>query len=157
MVGHNITPADIVDGKHSTDLSASIVFEPTGGAADIQPHGEQVDRRKIHIKLDKVEKPTCPHCCGGIDDFTLLGFWYGWKIGKEPPYWQALRKFVFRRDGFTCQVCHRRFRTAELRAHHIDPKENGGSDSSHNLITLCGECHYDEHPIMPGDEYGEAA
>lgn len=79
--------------------------------------------------------------------FEKLGHWYGWAQGIEPIYWEALRLYVLRRDRFTCQKCYRKLLPSELRCHHVIRKEDGGTDSARNLITLCAECHLDEHPI----------
>lgn len=91
----------------------------------------------------------CPHCGNAITNFEVLGFWYGWQFGIVPPYWDRLRLYVFQRDDYTCQTCRRRLPVGLLRCHHRQPKEEGGPDSARNLVTLCGDCHADEHPIMP--------
>ncbi len=89
----------------------------------------------------------CPHCEGKINDFEHLGYWYGWGLGIEPPYWQELKLYVFRRDDFTCQECHKKFATNLLIAHHIQRKEDGGIDSAKNLQTMCVYCHPDTKPV----------
>jgi hypothetical protein len=94
----------------------------------------------------------CPHCQQGITDFNKLGFWYGWSIGVTPSYWDELRLYVFRRDQFVCNTCGSRRPTDKLNAHHIIAKEQGGTDSARNLMTLCVDCHQDWQPIMPPDE-----
>lgn len=94
----------------------------------------------------------CPHCGNLITNFNDLGHWHGWAFGIEPPYWQELRLFIFRRDHYTCQRCQQRLTLDKLRCHHMIAKEIGGSDSARNLVTLCGECHIDEHPIFPGED-----
>lgn len=96
----------------------------------------------------KVGGNKCPHCQQEIKNFNTLGWWYGWNQGIEPPYWEDLRLYVFRRDEFHCQTCHRMFGMSGLTAHHIIPKETGGSDSARNLVTLCHDCHPDTKPIM---------
>ena len=52
------------------------------------------------------------------------------------------REEVFARDDYTCVVCgfhdpHSRM----LQVDHIKPKVEGGSDSTHNLQTLCQFCN----------------
>lgn len=94
---------------------------------------------------------TCPFCQLKVRP-EALGFWGGWAEGKKPPYWQELRLYVFRRDKYKCRVCHRKFTSSELVAHHVIPKEEGGTDSAANLITVCHACNPDDKPIYPDEE-----
>ncbi len=50
------------------------------------------------------------------------------------------RYFVFARDKYTCQVCHKK-KDKILHTHHLVYRSNGGSDRADNLITVCTECH----------------
>lgn len=53
-----------------------------------------------------------------------------------------IRKAIYRRDGFRCALCDcGKF----LQIHHVIPRGKGGSDSPHNLITLCSYCHSHVH------------
>lgn len=52
------------------------------------------------------------------------------------------RKAVYRRDGFACALCDSR---TGLQIHHCIPRGKGGSNSVHNLITLCSTCHAQAH------------
>lgn len=58
---------------------------------------------------------------------------------------------VDHRDGGKCRICGRRCSTTavsfEDRAerHHVIPRSLGGEDSTHNLATVCWECHEDRH------------
>jgi hypothetical protein len=52
---------------------------------------------------------------------------------------ENLRKATLMRDDFTCQDCGKK--NGRLEAHHIIPRRVKGSDSIHNLITLCPSCH----------------
>lgn len=100
-------------------------------------------------------KPVrCPFCFS-VPSPEMVGFWGGWACGEEPPYWQQLRMFVFWRDMFRCRICHKRFMPRKLVAHHIVPKEQGGEDSSDNLVTLCYKCHEDDKPIYSYDSCDE--
>lgn len=77
-----------------------------------------------------------------VRDLDKLGVWDGWKQGKFPPYWEMLRRYIFRRDRYRCKRCHKFFRDARLLDfHHVVPKEIGGSDNPRNLATLCEKCH----------------
>lgn len=67
--------------------------------------------------------------------------WDGDK-NKIPPYWGDLRMYVFRRDKYRCNKCHKVFRDEKkLDAHHVEWRENGGSDNPKNLVTVCEPCH----------------
>jgi hypothetical protein len=58
---------------------------------------------------------------------------------------------VFKRDGFACQYCGRNSETVVLEVDHIDPKANGGSDDSINLITACFDCNRGKSDRKLGD------
>ncbi|MDB9247469.1 HNH endonuclease [Halorubrum ezzemoulense] len=67
-----------------------------------------------------------------------------------PSDWAKRRKRVYRRDNYTCQNddCGRQggpHGDAELHAHHIVPRSEGGSDALANLVTLCYRCHNEVH------------
>ena len=48
------------------------------------------------------------------------------------------RRAIYRRDGFRCALCDS---TRFLQIHHYIPRGRGGTNSPHNLITLCSDCH----------------
>ena len=52
------------------------------------------------------------------------------------------RKAIYRRDGFACALCDCR---KYLTVHHYIKRSLGGSNSPHNLITLCTYCHNHVH------------
>ena len=61
-----------------------------------------------------------------------------------------IRKAIYRRDGYCCALCDS---PRQLQIHHVMPRSQGGSNSPHNLITLCMYCHNTAHgtrfPEMP--------
>jgi len=62
------------------------------------------------------------------------------------PRWQQMRLRVFERDKWTCRCCGKADKT--LNAHHpvYRPYAEGPWDYDVNeLVTLCAECHSDEH------------
>lgn len=144
LVTHLLNPDDILSGKHS---SSNCSIEKAEIAKPRMPQDNLIPKhgRGRPSALESI----CPHCGGLIERFDQLGFWYGWAIGIEPPYWEELRQHVFRRDDYSCQKCRRRLPMLDLRCHHIQPKEEGGTDSSKNLVTQCYYCHADERPIFP--------
>lgn len=48
------------------------------------------------------------------------------------------RRHIYERDGFRCALCDS---TKYLQIHHHTPRGQGGTNSPHNLITLCADCH----------------
>ena len=48
------------------------------------------------------------------------------------------RRDIYRRDGYRCALCDS---TRFLQIHHHVPRGQGGTNSPHNLITLCSDCH----------------
>lgn len=61
-----------------------------------------------------------------------------------PSDWDSRRKKVYKRDDYICQNCGGKGGQngpAELHAHHIVPKSNGGSHELSNLQTVCNDCH----------------
>lgn len=64
--------------------------------------------------------------------------------------WKNIATQVKRRDNYTCQKCGRQFPpfSTFLHVHHILPLSRGGSNTPENLITLCRDCHKDDHPHM---------
>ena len=54
----------------------------------------------------------------------------------------ATRREVYRRDGYRCALCDS---SQGLQVHHAIPRGEGGTDSPHNLITLCSYCHSHAH------------
>ena len=53
-----------------------------------------------------------------------------------------VKAFVRFRDKHRCQQCGRE---EHIEVHHIQHREDRGSDRPDNLICLCHKCHYDHH------------
>lgn len=70
-----------------------------------------------------------------------------------------VRRAVYRRDGYACALCSD---PRTLQVHHFVPRSRGGTNSMHNLITLCSFCHALAHGIvlreveMPAEEVHQA-
>jgi len=65
------------------------------------------------------------------------------------PRWQQMRLKVYERDGFACRCCDSKDKT--LHAHHVQyhPYAEGPWDyDPDTIITLCFECHSDEHKSL---------
>lgn len=54
-----------------------------------------------------------------------------------------LREYILHRDGHKCQNpdCKNKDKNPILMLHHIAFREQGGTDTPSNLITLCNKCH----------------
>ncbi len=58
----------------------------------------------------------------------------------------AVRKMVYRRDGWACVLCDSR---SYLQIHHVVPRSEGGANQPPNLVTLCSRCHAQIHGDLP--------
>ena len=64
---------------------------------------------------------------------------YKWQYAKSNRLDENIRKATIIRDSNTCQMCKKS--NVSMEVHHIIPKRLNGSNSIHNLITLCKSCH----------------
>lgn len=68
---------------------------------------------------------------------------YSWNAdAQEIP--EEARRFVLRRDFYTCQCCGNAD-PDQLTLHHILYRSHGGRHTAENLVTLCSWCHRDVH------------
>lgn len=73
------------------------------------------------------------------------------KVGQRAAYlaylqstrWKDLRRAIYERDGFQCRECQAR---DNLNAHHIHYRTLGLEDGR-ELVTLCVDCHLQEHRV----------
>lgn len=79
-----------------------------------------------------------------------------------PPDWTERKMYIQKRDRYTCQICgttvildtqaaidtRDHASLARLQVHHKIPLSKGGDNSLDNLISLCFDCHEDQHPHM---------
>lgn len=56
------------------------------------------------------------------------------------PLWKDIRKKVYKRDNWICQICGKHC-DKDIQCHHILPAILGGADNPSNLKTLCAKCH----------------
>lgn len=89
-----------------------------------------VPNPKLHIEVGKFDavKMINPEI-SGVD----------YQHGQTYGYYDV-RYFVFARDNYTCQACHKS-NGKILHTHHLLYKSKGGTDRADNLITICSECH----------------
>lgn len=50
----------------------------------------------------------------------------------------SVRKQVYRREGYRCALCDS---TKYIQIHHVVKRSQGGTNSLHNLVCLCSDCH----------------
>lgn len=68
--------------------------------------------------------------------------------GREPSPkyygadWNIQRTSCLQRDGYKCDGCHS---TENLEVHHWEPYRFSFDNSLDNLVTLCRECHIEQH------------
>lgn len=73
------------------------------------------------------------------------------KEAQAEATWRAVCKAVDARDGKQCRCCDKRSdpeATGLLKRghrHHLVYRSANGKDVSDNLVTLCAQCHSDEH------------
>lgn len=70
---------------------------------------------------------------------------YEYYLYEYPPDWQERAEAIKKRDRYRCTNCGH---TADLAVHHKKPVRRGGDHFPQNLITLCNQCHLDEHPSL---------
>jgi 5-methylcytosine-specific restriction endonuclease McrA len=62
------------------------------------------------------------------------------KLGKQ--IYRRLMKRVLERDGWRCQKCGS---LENLQVHHKIKRSQQGNDALGNLVSLCAQCHMEEH------------
>jgi hypothetical protein len=80
--------------------------------------------------------------------FNKKKYIVGHEVYYEKTIFPQLRKMVFERDEYTCQICGKTLEEAKLNntwltCHHIYPQKLNPIESADidNCITLCRECH----------------
>lgn len=116
------------------------MFKPAKGTAKILAHERKAKRRALKAKLSQREK---------------LERWQQMK---------ALRELIYERDKGACRVCAKALMLDDgtprtiMQMHHIVYRSQGGSlTEPSNLISLCFDCHRDEHEArieLSGDGNG---
>ncbi|ODS35195.1 hypothetical protein BEH94_01935 [Candidatus Altiarchaeales archaeon WOR_SM1_SCG] len=113
--------------------------------------------RSMMNQKNQSKTKRCPFCAEEIQFDAIkckhCGEWLNKRPADEPqPYneypknWDEIRKYVYKRDNYTCQQCGAT--DVELHAHHIVPLSSGGSNEVDNLVTFCENCHASTHPHM---------
>lgn len=61
-------------------------------------------------------------------------------IKRPRPEVKLTRKEVFRRDGFTCQYCGKKYQ--DLTIDHVMPRHLAGTHTWDNVVTACAMCNH---------------
>jgi hypothetical protein len=70
------------------------------------------------------------------------------RLALKGKAYRALHTEVLQRDGWQCRRCKRR---SSLHIHHIVFRSNGGDDATHNLVTVCENCHNCIHGVVTNE------
>lgn len=62
----------------------------------------------------------------------------------KDPRWQKRRLEIFKRDGFTCQLCAMNTRTLHVHHRVYESGKEPWEYADHLLVTLCEVCHKSE-------------
>lgn len=67
----------------------------------------------------------------------------GFKVASSREVNSLVRQMVFERDNWTCQICGRTIKEAQLHCHHMDPVSQNPmfQNDIDSCITLCKDCH----------------
>ena len=65
----------------------------------------------------------------------------------KSPKWQKRRLEIMQRDDFTCQICGDKETTLHVHHLHYVPNRDYWDYEDWELITLCEDCHKNEHDI----------
>ncbi len=70
-------------------------------------------------------------------------WWRAYNAYLKTSHWQAVRRKVIQRDGFTCQLCFRRVTETDAHVHHLsyDTYNLIGMSLPAECVALCRSCH----------------
>jgi hypothetical protein len=90
---------------------------------------------------DRSRRPVCPKC-------------NSWSVSVERGYadrerekWKEIRKYVLKRDNYTCRQCGKKLHGGIAQIHHVSYNDYFDPD---NMITLCQDCHKKKHVMQEG-------
>lgn len=139
--------ADLGSGKYAVRGTRNITYEvdlqiPSCTCPDWEKR-EPTDGCK-HILAVKIKEGSIK----SLSSAKTAGGSQGAFSNRNIPNWDRLARQTKKRDNWTCQHCNKQgghLGSAELHAHHIEPRSKGGKDTLNNLITVCHSCHEDLH------------
>lgn len=79
-------------------------------------------------------------------------WWRNYTVYLRSPEWQALRRFVLKRDNYTCQGCGKPHDARNLVCHHKSyvGYNRVGKTFGFEVVTLCKRCHDEWHQVEEG-------
>lgn len=83
-----------------------------------------------------------------LESYQKSGIQIAMEYYQQVLYQSHIRKLVLERDKYTCQKCGAEA-PSKFHIHHIEKREEGGTDHLDNLITVCPKCH----PKVDSKEY----
>lgn len=127
-------------GRKLSEITKQKISEAhKGNKYNLGKHHSEETKRKIGLTKKGAKNPQ-------------------WKGGISPENdkrtktfeWNIIRKQVYKRDNWTCQICKKHL-SNDIQAHHIVPYRISQDDRPENLITLCISCHRkEEHRYYKG-------
>ena len=117
-------------------------------------HNKQVSEKMKLVRLKnnpfKGKHHTKEH--NGMISIKLKGINAGekngnWRGGSSKNQyrgddWDVIRKIIYKRDSYTCQLCGKI--KCKIEVHHIIPWRITQNNNFNNLISLCKSCHKKE-------------
>ena len=61
------------------------------------------------------------------------------------------RENIYRRDGYRCQYCDKRFEPKDLNLDHVIPRDKGGRSTWDNVVTSCIPCNTRKANKLPAE------
>lgn len=115
---------------------------------------------QVFTRLNGINNGTCNFYCSDECKYSCPNYkarkYYKhnrpWETNHNNEVHPELRKLVFERDNYECQICGE---TNHIQCHHIDPIVNNPIESADmdNCITLCSKHHKQVHKL-PGCSTG---
>lgn len=100
------------------------------------------DREGVSEALDFAMCRDCYRDAGGLMHAYESGVSFR-AMANVALEWGGQRHTALQRDDFVCQSCG--IGDCRLHVHHKVPRSSGGTDHLDNLVTLCPDCHAEEH------------
>lgn len=96
-------------------------------------------KKYVYSARDKIEIPAV----------IRLKYYVRWIPRKS----RFNRNGLFRRDGYTCQYCGRKFKLSDLTIDHILPSSRGGKTTWMNCVASCFSCNNKKSNKTPDEAH----
>lgn len=110
----------------------------------LDSHVRFIEKLQKILPIKKIKVEVANFDIQKINNPEVNGVEY--QQGEKQGFWN-LREYVLHRDNHKCQNpdCKNKEASPILQVHHIVFRDEGGTDSAKNLITLCNKCHTPEN------------